>query len=62
MRTQWSFSGADFGLCISFFSVELHSGKMQGEEENHLFSKSGGKKTCGLITTESQRPLLFIIL
>lgn len=44
MRTQWSFSDADFGLRISFSSVELHSGKMKGEEENHFFSKSGKKK------------------
>lgn len=44
MRTQWSFADADFGLRISFSSVELHSGKMKGEEENHFFSKSGKKK------------------
>lgn len=65
MRTQWSFSDADFGLRISFSSVELHSGKMKGEEENHFFSKSGKKKkkkNCGLIATKSQRPLMCIVL
>lgn len=56
MRTQWSFSDADFGLCISFSFVELHSGKMKGEEENHFFSKSGKKKKKKLRSHRNKVP------